>query len=567
MNDLKKKGLVPEYYTEESYKTVGSGYLLPDESPRDMYKRVAKAASSRLNMPEMEPLFFHLFWEGWLGGASPVLSNLGADRGLPISCFSIHCEDSVSSIFMKNHELAMLSKNGGGVGIYMGDLRGRGELIKGNGKAEGVIPWAKGFDTTTTIVSQGGVRRGATALYLPVEHLDAEDFINIRRPMGDQNMRAMNINNAINISDDFMNKVINGDTESRRLWTEILRARVETGEPYLLFTDNVNNANPECYKDKGLKVSTSNLCNEITLYTDKDHTFVCCLSSLNLSKWEEWKDFRFDNGMSVPEVATYFLEGVMTEFIEKARNITGLECAVRFAEKGRPLGLGVLGWHSLLQSKMIPFDSFESMMLNAQVFSFIKNEAEKATKDMAVKFGEPEWCKGHNRRNTHLLAVAPTVSNSIIAGGVSQGIEPVTSNYFGLKSAKGTFIRKNPYLEKLLDSKNKNTLEVWDQINSDEGSVLNLSFLSAEEKAVFQTAREINQFAIINQAAQRQAFICQSQSVNLFFAANAEASYINQVHLQAWEKGLKGLYYLKSGTVLRGDLATRSKDECLACQG
>lgn len=568
LNQLKEKGLAPEFYTEESLKTVLAGYLAEEEdTPLDMYRRVSKAAASALNRQDLEVVFFDILWKGWLGAATPVLSNLGTDRGLPISCFSIHTGDSVSNIFTKAHELAMLSKNGGGVGIYLGDVRGRGAAIKGNGKSEGIIPWAKVFDQTTVSVSQGGVRRGASALYLPVEHSDAEEFINIRRPTGDPNRRCLNTNNAMCISDDFMNKVKEGDPKARHLWTEILKARVETGEPYLFFTDNVNRKNPECYKANHLKVSTSNICSEIMLHTDIDHTFVCCLSSLNLSKWDEWSTFRFSNGMSVPEASTWFLEAVITSFIKDAKNIEGLQNSVRFAEKSRALGLGVLGWHTLLQSRSIAFDSFQAMMLNAQVFKFIRDEATKASKLMALSMGEPEWCKGFGIRHTHLMAIAPTVSNSTICGSVSSGIEPITSNCYAFKSAKGTFIRKNPQLELLLKKKNKDLPEVWDEIISEEGSVQTLKFLSEEERSIFQTAREINQFALVNQAAQRQAFIDQGQSLNLFFAANAEAKYINQVHIRAWEQGLKTLYYLRSSSVLRGDIATKSKDECKACEG
>jgi ribonucleoside-diphosphate reductase alpha chain len=454
----------------------------------------------------------------------------------------------------------MLSKNGAGVGIYLGDVRGRGSPIRGNGKSEGVIPWAKVYDSTTVSVSQGSTRRGASAVYLPVDHSDIEEFINIRRPTGDTNRRCLNLNHGVCIDNKWMEAMLAGDQSKRHLWQEILKARVETGEPYLFFSDNVNNANPECYIKNGLKVSTSNICTEIMLYTDVLHSFVCCLSSLNLVKYDEWKD------TDLLEVAVRFLDTVLSEYIEKGAEIPGMEASIRAAIKGRAIGIGVLGWHTLLQSKMIPFDSFEAMMLNAQIFRKMKSDAELATTKLAQEFGEPEWCKGFGRRNTHLLAVAPTVSNSTISGGYSAGIEPIAANIFSQKSAKGTFIRKNPMLECVLEGLSKNTPEIWKSINEQSGSVQHLNILSAEQKAVFLTAREINQHAIVKQAAQRQAWIDQGQSVNLFFANNASPKYIHEVHIAAWLQGLKSLYYLRTEGVLRGDLASRSKDECAACE-
>lgn len=564
LNELKKLDDAPSWMTDEGLKVLQGGYLLPNETPRAMYRRVARAAAAYYSDPiygYWENKFFDVMWKNWLCPASPVLSNLGTDRGLPISCNSIHVGDSVDSIFNKSHELAMLSKNGAGVGIYLGDVRGRGSEIKGNGKSEGVIPWAKVYDSTVVSVSQGSTRRGAAAVYLPIDHADIEEFINMRRPTGDVNRRCMNLNNGICITDQWMDEMLAGDKTKRNLWIEVLKNRVEGGEPYLFFTDNVNKANPECYKKRGLDVKTSNICTEIFLHTDPEHSFVCCLSSMNLVKWEEWKD------TDAVEIAIRFLDAVLSEYITKSENVPGLEASRRSAIKGRAVGLGVLGWHTLLQEKMVPFDSFDSMMLNAKIFSKMKSDAEKATKDLALELGEPEWCQGDSRRNTHLLAIAPTVSNSLISGGHSAGIEPVAANIFSQKSAKGTFIKKNATLERLLGEKNKNTPDVWKSINEQSGSVQHLTFLSDLEKQVFLTAREINQFAIIKQAAQRQKWICQGQSVNLFFGANADAKYIHNVHVEAWKEGLKSLYYFRTEGVIRGDLASRSKEECEACSG
>lgn len=559
---LKESGHAPAWMGDEGYRTLMGGYLLSDETPRQMYERVAKAAASYYNCSELwETKFFDAMWKNWLCPASPVLSNLGSNRGLPISCNSIHVDDSVNSIFHKNYELAMLSKNGAGVGIYLGDIRARGTSINGNGKSEGVIPWAKVYDTTTLSVNQGSTRRGASAVYLPMDHGDIDEFINIRRPTGDVNRRCLNINHGICVSNEWMTSMLDGDVHKQKLWIEVLKARVETGEPYLFFTDNVNDQNPSCYKDKGLSVKTSNICAEIALHTDPDHSFVCCLSSLNLVKWDEWKDTDLVN------TAVRFLDAVLEEYIKKSENMQGLEASRRSAIKGRAIGVGVLGWHTLLQEKMLPFDCFESMRLNAQIFKSIREKAEAETTAMAMELGEPEWCIGHNRRNTHLLAVAPTVSNSTISGGHSAGIEPITANIFSQKSAKGTFIRKNAVLERLLTSKGKNDSDVWRSINENAGSVQHLPFLSDEEREVFLTARELNQHVLVKQAAQRQKYIDQGQSVNLFFASNSDPTYIHEVHVAAWESGMKTLYYLRTDGVIKGDLASRSKDECVACEG
>jgi len=562
LKELKDLQEAPEWLTEEGLKTMEGGYLLQGETPKGMYRRVAKAAASYYENKEYwEMVFFRAMWLNWLCIASPIAANMGTSRGLPISCNSIHVGDSVDSIFTKNHEHAMLSKHGAGVGIYMGDVRARGSSIQGNGRSEGVIPWCRTFDTTTVAVSQGSTRRGAAAIYLPVDHGDFDEFLNIRRPTGDLNRRCLNTNQGVCISDAWMQSMMAGDKDKRTQWENILKTRVETGEPYLFFSDAVNRANPECYVKNGLSVKTSNICTEIMLHTDEEHSFVCCLSSLNLTKWNEWSD------SDLPNVAIRFLDAVLEEYIVKSENKVGLECSRRSAIKGRAIGLGVLGWHTLLQKSDMPFDSFEAMSLNAQIFSTIKRKALEESKKMAVELGEPEWCKGFGVRNTHLLAVAPTVSNSLMSGGHSPGIEPIAANIYSQKSSKGTFIRKNPVLEVVLLQLGKDTPEVWQSINESGGSVQHLSFLTPEQKAVFLTAREINQHAIVKQAVQRQKWVDQAQSVNLFFGTNSPPKYIHEVHLGAWEGGLKTLYYLRSEGVLRGDLASRSKDECAACDG
>jgi ribonucleoside-diphosphate reductase alpha chain len=563
LEELKAKGLAPEWMDQPGFETISKGYLQPEETPKGMYQRVAKAAASYSKDPAYwEKKYFDIMWANWLCPASPVLSNMGTLRGLPISCNSIHVGDSVDSIYSKLHEFAMLSKYGAGVGIYMGDVRGTNAKVSGNGVSSGVIPWIKNYDSATVSVKQGKTRGAASAIYLPIDHPDIEEFLDLRRQTGDINRRSQNVNHGVCITDAWMQDMISGNTHKREIWKKVLKTRFETGEPYLFFTDSVNRQNPECYTANGLDVKTSNICTEIFLHTDEEHSFVCCLSSMNLVRWDEWKD------TDAVETSIRFLDAVLEEYITRGKDYKGLEHSIRSAIKGRALGLGVLGYHSLLQAKGFAFDSFDSMMINNQIFKTIREKAETATKQLAVELGEPEWCKGHGRRNTHLIALAPTASNSTISGGHSPGIEPIPANMYSQKSAKGTFIRKNPQLVKLLQEKNKDLPEVWKSINENAGSVQQLKFLSDDEKAVFLTAREINQFALIKQGEQRQKYIDQGQSLNLFFASNASAQYLHDVHLMAWKGGmLKSLYYLRSEGVLKGDLASRSKEECLACQG
>lgn len=559
LSELKLAGEAPEWMTDEGFKTLSAGYFQPGETPRGMYRRIADTAAKYGQATSDE--YFDIMWKNWLCPATPVAANMGGSKGLPISCYSIHIDDSLDSILNKNHELGMLAKHGGGVGIYGGDLRGRGAEVKGTGgKSDGVLAWMKIYDSTIHSVSQGATRRGAAAFYLDINHTDIEEFLLAKKTTGDANTRMHNLNTGVVVSDAFMQSLIDGNVKNRELWQALLTERLATGEPYILFGDAANRDIPKGYIDNGLKVSTSNLCTEIMLHTDPMHTFVCCLSSLNVARWEEWKD------TNAVQLAIYLLDAVMEEFITKASKIVGLESAVRFATKSRALGLGVLGWHTLLQSKMIPFDSFEAMMLNSQVFSSLKREAEKASKELATRLGEPEWCKGTGKRHTHLIAVAPTVSNSTISGDVSAGIEPLAANVYVQNSAKGTFIRKNRLLEQLLISKDKNTSEVWNEIVKNEGSVRTLDFLTDLEKEVFQTAREINQFAIVRQAGQRQRWIDQGQSVNLFFGKNSSPKYIHEVHMDAWQKGLKSLYYVRAVSVLSADLASRQSTECKACE-
>lgn len=576
LEDLKNLGLVPQWMTIAGYTTISKGYKLKDETPMTMYLRIAKSAANflykdtetitGLSKEKMEDAFFVSMWRNWMCPASPILANLGTERGLPISCYGNDVGDSVQRIMECATELALLSKNSGGVGMNWNRIRPRGTLIKNgaNGTSEGIIPFAKIYDATVIGISQGSTRRGAASGNLNIEHGDWHEFVRMRRPEGDINRQCGNLHHCTVINDDFMNKVVNGDYEARSKWAELMRARMETGEPYIMYKDNVNKTNPLGYKLNNLEIDMTNICSEITLHTDDEHSFICCLASANLTKYDEWKKDTI-HGLTLPEIMTFFLNGVLNEFIEKAGKISGLEKVVRHAQKGRAIGIGVLGWHSLLQSKNMPFESFPTMMLNNEIFGFIHKEAKKASEELAEILGEPLWCKGTKMYNSHLIAIAPTRSNSIISGDVSPGIEPMIANAYVDKTAKGTFIRRNPHLMIVLEKYNKNNDKTWKEIARNNGSVQGLEFLNEEEKNIFKTAYEINQMAIITQASQRQKFVCQAQSLNLFFPSGVKPSIFNKVHIEAWKMGIKTLYYCRSKAGIQADVANRD-DECLSCE-
>ena len=552
----------PSWMDEISLATVSKGYLIPGETPKIAYRRVARAAASRLRKPELENKFYKLMWNGWLGLASPVFSNMGTDRGLPISCFGVDTPDSVRGIGLTNAELMKLTSQGGGVGISVSRIRPRGTAITGNGKSEGVVPWCKIYDSTIIATNQGNVRRGAASVNLDINHPDIEEYLQIRRPKGDPNRQCLNLHQCVVVDDIFMRKLESRDQEAMALWAEILKSRMETGEPYIMYKDNVNKNNPIAYMMNNLDVSMTNICTEITLFTDEEHSFICCLSSLNLAKYDEWKD------TDTVEVATWFLDGVMQEFIDKSNGKDSLKRTHAHAKKGRALGLGVMGWHTYLQQKELPFNSIASTAHTHNIFSDIKNKAERASRDLAQEYGEPLWCKGTGMRNTHLLAIAPTVSNSVITGGISAGIEPLPANIYTFNGAKGTFIRKNKVLEALLENKKENKNKWWDQMLADGGSVQNLpdTVLSPYEKEMFLTFPEINQLELVRQAAIRQRYLDQTQSLNLSFDPNDSPKWINQCHIEAWKLGIKTLYYLRTDSVIKGDLGSRMAD-CVSCEG
>ena len=552
----------PAWMDEVSLATISKGYLLPNETPKKAYRRVASAAAMRLKKPELENKFYKMLWNGWLGLASPVFSNMGTDRGLPISCFGIDTPDSIRGISLTNAELMKLTSQGGGVGISVSRIRPRGAQISGNGKSEGVVPWCKIYDSAIIATNQGSVRRGAASVNLDINHPDIGEYLQIRRPKGDPNRQCLNLHQCVVVDDPFMRKLESRDQDAMSLWAEILKSRMETGEPYVMFKDNVNKSNPVAYMMNNLDVTMTNICTEITLFTDEEHSFICCLSSLNLAKYDEWKD------TDTVEMSTWFLDGVMQEFIDKSQGRDSLKRTHNHAKKGRALGLGVVGWHTFLQQKGMPFNSIASTAYTHNIFSNIKNKAEKASLDLAREYGEPVWCKDTGMRNTHLMAIAPTVSNSVILGGISAGIEPLPANIYTFNGAKGTFIRKNKVLEGILESKKEDKNKWWDQMLEDGGSAQNLpdNVLTPEEKELFLTFPEINQLELVRQAAIRQRYLDQTQSLNLSFDPSDSPKWINQVHMEAWKLGIKTLYYLRTDSVIKGDLGSRQAD-CISCDG
>ena len=578
-NNEWKKGIdYPSWGDTDVYrKTIVGGYLLMGESPKDAYLRVSNAIARRLYKPELAEQFFEYIWKGWLCLASPVLSNTGTDRGLPISCFGIDVADSINDIGNKNLEMMLLAKHGGGVGIGINMIRPAGAKITGNGTSDGVVPFCKIYDSTILATNQGSVRRGAASVNLNIEHADFDEWLEIREPKGDVNRQSLNLHQCAVVGDKFMRKLESGDQEARTRWSKLLQNRKATGEPYILFKGNTNKANPAAYKSNSLKVHMTNICSEITLHTDESHSFVCCLSSLNLAKYDEWKN------TNLIYDATWFLDGVMEEFIQKAKNMKGFENAIRSAEKGRAIGLGVLGWHTLLQKKGIAFEGLLAQFKTREIFSKIKIESERASRKLAEIYGEPLWCVGTGFRNTHLRSVAPTVSNSKLSGNISPGIEPWAANVFTEQSAKGTFIRKNNELKKVLRKVGIDTKETWDKILEDGGSIQgikeldgwfydHLGRLTQEEgesvKNVYKTFKEINQLELVGQAGIRQDYIDQSVSLNLAFPAEAEPRWVNKVHFEAWKRGIKTLYYMRTESVLRGDIAAKAMDpNCVSCDG
>lgn len=548
------------WYTEESQAMLERGYLLPNQTVEEKIKLISKhAASYYKDVPDLKDKFAEMIERGWCSLSSPIWANFGeTDRGYPISCFSSFVADDLDKIYSTLHEVAMMTKLGGGTSGYFGKLRAKGTPIKGGGKSSGMMSFLRLYDATTEEVSQSGVRRGAFAAYLDIEHPEIEEFLRLK----DKGHPMQTINTAVNISDEWMKAMEEGDKEKRDIWAKVLKSRREKGIPYLFFKDTANKNKPQIYKDTNSTIYSSNLCNEIYLPTSESESFVCCLMSMNLALYDEWKD------TDAVELAVMFLDAVMSDFIKKTKDVPYMKRAHDFAVRHRALGLGVLGWHTLLQQRMIPFESFEAQQLNTSIFSNIKKKAYSKSVELGEAYGYAPIFDGvetldTKRRNTTLLALAPTTSSSSILGQVSPSIEPYASNYFVVGLAKGSFTRRSPELEKLLESKGQNTDEVWRSIIQNQGSVQHLSFLDEREKDVFKTFQEISPMMVIQQAAARQPFIDQGQSINLKIPSAMSIKDINKIHMEAWKLGLKGLYYQRGTSVAKE--AVLQMMDCKAC--
>ena len=578
--------------TDFGKTTLEDRYLLPGESYQDMFARVAKAYADDQDHAQR---IYDYMSRLWFMPATPVLSNGGAERGLPISCFLNAVSDSLDGIVGAWNENVWLAANGGGIGTYWGGVRSIGEKVKGQGQTSGIIPFIRVMDSLTLAISQGSLRRGSAAVYIDIHHPEIEEFLEIRKPSGDFNRKSLNLHHGISITDEFMHAVRDGgsfsllspksgeavkEVDARTLWQKILEIRLQTGEPYLIFEGAVNRAMPQHQKDLGLKVRQSNLCSEIMLHTGKDHlgkerTAVCCLSSVNAETFLEWRDEpRF------VEDVMRFLDNVLQDFIERAPEPAA--AAVYAATRERSVGLGLMGFHSFLQAQGVPFESALAKSWNMRLFKHLRREADKASVILAEEKGAcPDAAeRGVMERFSHKLAIAPTASISIICGGTSAGIEPIPANIYSHKTLSGTFAVKNPYLEQLLEEKGLNTTAIWDSILEHEGSVQHLAGLTQDEKDIFKTAFELDQRWVIELAADRTPQICQSQSVNIFLPGDVDKWDLHMLHYQAWERGCKSLYYLRSKSVQRAahagadeaaprevmDTPQTDYEECLACQ-
>jgi len=577
--------------TEFGKTTLEDRYLLAGESYQDMFARVATAYADDADHAQR---IYDYISKLWFMPATPVLSNGGAGRGLPISCFLNAVPDSLEGIQGVWNENVHLASNGGGIGTYWGGVRSIGEKVKGAGQTSGIIPFIRVMDSLTLAISQGSLRRGSAAVYLDIHHPEIEEFLEIRKPSGDFNRKSLNLHHGINITDEFMEAVRDGamfglrspkthevirEVDARSLWQKILEIRLQTGEPYLIFADTVNRAMPQHQRELGLSVRQSNLCSEIVLHTGKDHlgaerTAVCCLSSVNAETFLEWRD-----DPNFIEDVMRFLDNVLQDFIDRAPS--EMVNAVYAARRERSVGLGLMGFHSFLQAQNVPFESALAKSWNMRLFKTLRRQCDAASRTLAAERGPcPDAAeRGVMERFSHKLAIAPTASISIICGGTSAGIEPIPANIYSHKTLSGTFAVKNPYLERLLEEKEANTPAVWDSILANEGSVQHLDCLSQDEKDVYKTAFEIDQRWVVELAADRTPEICQSQSINIFLPGDVDKWDLHMLHWQAWERGCKSLYYLRSKSVQRAahaggetvataELKTEKTDyeECLACQ-
>jgi ribonucleoside-diphosphate reductase alpha chain len=549
-----------DYYwlNENSRKYLRNGYLLDGVTAEERIREIAERAEDLLNEDGFADKFEEYMKRGYYSLASPIWSNFGLDRGLPISCFGSHIEDNMDSILYTHAEVGKMTKLGGGTSGYLGDLRPRGAPITNNGKSNGSHSFTRLFDTAINVISQGETRRGQFAGYIDIEHDDLDEWLEIKT----EGNPVQDIFYGVIVGDDWFQSMLDGDSEKQQKWAEIIETRINMGVPYIIYRGNMNNGKPQVYKDQDYQINASNLCTEIALPSNKDESFVCCLSSMNALHYDDWKD------TDAVETLTYFLDAVMEEFIQETEDVRFMERALQFAKRHRAVGIGVLGWHSYLQKHMIPWNSTEAMQENNEVFSTIQERSYKASRELADKFGQPDVIKNHDkcaRRNTTTMAVAPTKSSSIIHGQVSPSVEPLKSNYFVRDGAKLKVTQRNRFLESILKEKNRDTRETWDSIETRDGSVQHLDFLTEHEKDVFKTFKEISQMSIIKQAAQRQQYIDQAQSINMEIdPSETDIADINKLYIEAWQSGVKSLYYQKS--VNAAQKFTRNLLECAACE-
>jgi len=549
-----------DYYwlNENSRKYLQNGYLLDGVTAEERIRQIAERAEEILNEDGFADKFEEYMKRGYYSLASPIWSNFGLDRGLPISCFGSHIEDDMDSILYTHAEVGKMTQLGGGTSGYLGDLRPRGAPITNNGKSNGSHSFTRLFDTAINVISQGETRRGQFAGYIDIEHDDLDEWLELKT----EGNPVQDIFYGVIVGDDWFQSMLDGDSEKQQKWAEIIETRINRGVPYIIYRGNMNNGKPQVYKDQDYQINASNLCTEIALPSNKDESFVCCLSSMNALHYDDWKD------TDAVETLTYFLDAVMEEFIQETEDVRFMERALQFAKRHRAVGIGVLGWHSYLQKHMIPWNSTEAMQENNNVFSTIQERSYEASRELADKFGQPDVIQNHDectRRNTTTMAVAPTKSSSIIHGQVSPSVEPLKSNYFVRDGAKLKVTQQNRFLKQILKEKDKNTRETWDSIETRDGSVQHLDFLTEHEKDVFKTFKEISQMSIIKQAAQRQQYIDQAQSINMEIdPSKTDVSEINKLYIEAWQSGVKSLYYQKS--VNAAQKFTRNLLECAACE-
>jgi len=543
------------WLNEDSRLFLQRGYLLDGTTPEARIRAIAAHAGKILKDDTFAARFHHYMARGYYSLSSPIWSNFGLSRGLPISCFGSYIGDSIYDIMRTTAEVGMMSKIGGGTSAYFGAIRPRGSDISNNGKSDGSFNFSKLFDTIIDVISQGTSRKGQFAGYIDIDHGDIDEWLDIHTEGNPIQLMYY----GVCISNAWLESMKAGDPEKRRVWAKVLQRKAETGIPYLFFKDNANAGRPDVYKDRNMTVYASNLCTEIMLPASDEESFVCCLSSMNLLYFDEWKH------TDAPELLTQFLDAVMSEFIEKSAEIPFLDRAHRFAKRHRALGLGVLGWHSYLQANRIAFDSFAAMQKNNEIFQLLQEKTLTASKALAAKFGEPELLQGYGRRNTTLLSIAPTKSSSFILGSVSPSVEPFKSNYHVKDLAKIKTTYKNPFLVELLEEKGLNTEKTWESILLNDGSVQHLAALNGEEKEIFKTFAEISQLAVIQQAAQRQKYIDQGQSINVMIHPDTPTRDINQLYLTAAELGLKSIYYQHS--ISAAQRFNRNLLNCSSCEG